>query len=342
MRATRLGEALVAVAAAAVMGLMGCEAPGSGNTYGTPDGGGATPDGGVQGTDTGDSGTDAVSGTPDAAGVAAAAAEVCARWKADRAHREEGAWTGSTATCDAGELSPPGPANTLTQVNLFRWLAGLPAALNSVLWSDDAQRCALMMEANGTIDHTPPQSWACYDPEGADAAGHSNLATTPSVLAVDLYMIDDGSEDTLGHRRWILSNTLDRVGIGSTDGYSCLKVIGGQGSGGPDWVAWPPPGILPAEAIDMLPWGGATLDDTGWSIQSDVIDLSAATVTVTEDGAPRTVDVRTLSPGYGSASAIAILPQGWRTQAGHRYTVHLAGLAQPLDYAFDVVRCADL
>ena len=327
--------ALALTAAAGSTGLAACEAPGAGNVYNTPDGGGATADV-APGLDAGQA-QDAVP-APDTGG-SSPADQVCARWNADRQQRAEGTWTGSTQTCDAGDFLAPGRQNTLTQVNLFRWLAGLPPTVEDASWTADAQRCALMMEANGTIDHSPPASWTCYDPVGADAAGHSNLATTPAVLAVDLYMIDDGTADTLGHRRWILSNTLDRVGVGSTDGYSCLRVIGGSGSGGPDWVAWPPPGVMPAEALDLLPWGSTTLDDTGWSIQSDAIDLSPAAVTVTEDGEPRAVTVKTLSPGYGSASAIAILPQGWRAGAGHRYEVHVAGLEQAIDYAFDVVSC---
>jgi hypothetical protein len=84
-----------------------------------------------------------------------------------------------------------------------------------------------MMDANNQLNHDPPNNWTCYSRTGTTRR-NSNISSTPGVLGVDLYMVDYGNETTMGHRRWILSNTLGPVGIGSTSEMSCLLVIGGQ------------------------------------------------------------------------------------------------------------------
>lgn len=266
-------------------------------------------------------------------------AAVCARWNADRADLSEGAWSGDTASCNKGDVAAPGRENARRQVNLYRWLAALPEVAEEPTWSAKAQACALMMHANGQLSHSPPMNWKCYAAEGAEAAGKSNIATGPGVSAVDLYMVDPGNPTTMGHRRWILSNSLGPIGMGSTSGYSCLWVIGGQGQAGKPWTAWPPPGIVPIEAIHVPEIGFSDVDKTGWTIQSDSIDVGAATITITEGGANRAVQKATLQSGYGSKYAVSLIPQGWTTAAGKTYTVKVDGVPQPFSYDVQVVKC---
>ena len=126
----------------------------------------------------------------------------------------------------AGDVSPPGRTNTLKLVNLYRYLAYLPPAVLNTTWDAQAQQCALMLDANQQLSHAPPTTWRCYSPEGAAAAGQSNIAGgLAAVAAVDAYVGDAGNPTTLGHRRWILSGWVSEMGIGSTTSYSCLKVI---------------------------------------------------------------------------------------------------------------------
>ena len=157
--------------------------------------------------------------------------------------------------------------------------------------------------------------------------------------AVDLYMVDPGNPSTMGHRRWILSNSLGPIGIGSTSQYSCLWVIGGQGQAGKAWTAWPPPGIVPLEAIYVPEVGWSDVDQTGWTIQSETIDLGAAKVSITEGGVDRPVKLTTLGSGYGSKFAVSLVPQGWKTAAGKTYTVKVDGVPQPFSYDVQVVQC---
>jgi hypothetical protein len=263
-------------------------------------------------------------------------ATVCARWNADRAFMEEGAWTGSVDTCDAGKVLSPGHENALRQLNLVRWLAGQPPVVEDAQQSAEAQACALVTHANGFLTHSPEPSSACYSQAAADGAGGSNISGFLGVGAIYNYMVDPGNETTFGHRRWLLASKLGSVGFGSTDDYSCLHVSGARSNHTRAWIAWPPPGAFPIEAASD---GFSSLNDTGWTVQSGDIDLSNATATITRDG--DTLPTRTdyLLPYYGEEHAIAIVAQGWRLEVGATYRVEVSGASAPISYTVEVVRC---
>lgn len=280
-----------------------------------------------------DPGTDPVTdpGTDPGSGV-------CERWRADRADLREGSWSGSVSGCVAGDVASPGRDNALKLVNLFRWMAGLPAVTLDSERNRKAQDCALMMHANGRLSHTPPTSWTCYTADGAEAAGRSNIATTAGVAAVDMYMQDWGNETTMGHRRWILSNSLGPIGQGSTSEYSCMWVLYGSGSAGASWTSWPPPGDFPIQAVTMS-WRG--LDSTGWTVQSDSIDLDRATgVRVTVGGTDMPVSFVHLLGGYGSSTAINFIPSGWSSTVGTTYHIEVQGVSTPISYDVTIVDCS--
>jgi uncharacterized protein YkwD len=263
-------------------------------------------------------------------------AQICMRWNADRADLGEGAWSGSVASCDPGDIPQAARDNALRVANLYRWLADLPPITTDDTRNAKAQACALMMTANDQLSHTPPADWTCYSGDGAESAGSSNIASTPAVFAVDLYMVDPGNPTTLGHRRWLLSNTIGPTGIGSTDTYSCMWTLGGSGAANADWIAWPPPGPFPY-AASQLPW--TSMDETGWSIQSDTRDFSAATVEITANGQARPVTITVLGAGYGSNSAISMIPQGWTMTIGESYHVRIDGAGATIEYDVDIVEC---
>jgi hypothetical protein len=256
---------------------------------------------------------------------------VCARWTAERDVPTEGTWTGDVATCDPGTLSQDARDATLQHVNLHRFLAGLEPLEEATERHDALQQCALMMTANGMLVHYPPDTWNCFTAAGAGAAAGANLSPEPSVSSVLLYMVDPGNEDTLGHRRWILSNWNDGIAVGGTGSYSCMGVGGGRADAtGPAWTAWPPPGVVPIDALSIP--GYTDVDTVGWHIQSDTVDLRGTTVTVTLDGASLPVRTSILPADYGSAFALRIAPDGWSVAAGSTYSVAVAGT----DIAYDV------
>jgi hypothetical protein len=84
---------------------------------------------------------------------------------------------------------------------------------------------------------------------------------------------------------------------------------------------------------------GSSLDQTGWSIQSDSIDLGAGTVSITSGGSELPVTVTELPGGYGSKYALNITPDGWETTAGQTYSVSVTGTSTPVSYDIDVVDC---
>jgi hypothetical protein len=262
---------------------------------------------------------------------------VCTRWKADRADVSEGTWSGDVASCNAGDLSADARTNALRLVNLYRFLAGLPAVTDDPMLDAGDQACALMMRANNTLSHMPPTTWTCYTQAGADAAGSSNISGGQAVSSVDLYMTDPGNATTLGHRRWVLSNSLGPIGIGGTDKASCMHTLGGTGKAGKPWMAWPAEGSIPIQA--MTASRNQSVDKTGWSIQSEKIDLTNAMVTVTVDGASQPVTVTQLDQNYGAKFAIDFIPQGWTSQAGKTYSVSVSGVTPAISYDVQFVDC---
>jgi uncharacterized protein YkwD len=261
---------------------------------------------------------------------------VCQRWKADRADIKEGTWSGDVASCNAGDISPDGRANALKLINLYRWLADLPPVTNDPAMDKQAQACALLQRANNMLSHTPPETWTCYNAEGAMAAGRCNISTGPGVSSVDGYMVDPGNPTTIGHRRWILSNTFGPTGLGSTDKHSCMMTFGKM-KVGKAWQAWPAPGAIPLQA--MQGGFGQKVDSTGWTIQSDTINLASAMVTVMSDGMAMPVTITQLGAGYGSRYAIRFNPMGWSTTAGKSYQVSVAGTSMPINYTVQIVDC---
>lgn len=268
-----------------------------------------------------------------------AVALLCGRWTADRAQLGEGSWSGAVDGCDPGALSQDGRDNALRLVNLYRFIADLPPVTEDAALTSNAQSCALMMHANGQLSHTPPMDWKCWTAAGSGAAGKSNISSTPGVLGVDLYMVDPGNDTTIGHRRWILSNYLGPIGLGSTAKNSCMTVIGGMGNAGKAWLAWPPPGLVPYQAMHVPTIGWASVDQTGWTVQSDTIDLSAAGVSVSVGGVDQPVTVNVLGKNYGSSHAVRFVPTGWTVEPGKTYDVALSGVAQPISYSVQIVDC---
>jgi uncharacterized protein YkwD len=285
-------------------------------------------------------------GTPDAAPgtcgniTGTRAQQVCLRWTCDRADLDEGTWTGAVSGCNAGDTTNGGRENALELINAYRFIADLPPVTHDATKNARAQACALMMDANDALSHAPPTDWTCYTAEGAMGAGTSNIAGAAGVFAVDMYMNDNGNSTTIGHRRWLLSNSLGPVGLGSTDHASCALVLGGSGHAGKPWMAWPPVGPVPFEAFQVGGFG-QTLDKTGWSVQSDSIKLDTAevAVTVTEGGTNKPVVVNVLGNGYGSSTAIRFVPSGWTTQAGHTYHVKVSGISTVIEYDVEVIAC---
>ncbi len=198
-------------------------------------------------------------------------------------------WNGNTATGVAGTTSATNKEAVRNRVNFFRAYAGVPAAVTmNATFSAKAQQAALMMSANRALEHEPPSEWMHYTADGAEAAGESNLAYgSNAAAAIDGYMADPGAGNAaVGHRRWVLYPQTLEMGTGDVDAQgefretNVLWVQDAQAHATrpptrDDFVAWPPRGHVP----HTLVW-------PRWSLSYPNADFSAATVTMTRDGAP--------------------------------------------------------
>ena len=204
-------------------------------------------------------------------------------------------FTGNVDDCKAGTTSQTYRDSVVQRVNWYRQMAGLDTVTERSAYSAAAQSAALMMSAQRSLSHDPGTDWACYTSEGASGAGMSNLGLGNSgTSGIDSYMRDSGSNNlSVGHRRWILHPQLLRIGTGniprasSHRGANALHVIDTNvHADRPDvreprgFVAWPPSGYLPPEAV----WGR-------WSFQIGGADFGSATVRVADDHGPVLVEI---------------------------------------------------
>ena len=140
----------------------------------------------------------------------------------------------------------------------------------------------------------------------------SNLAAGSTSLAdaVNLWIMDP-TVQSLGHRRWVLYPPLQSTGLGAAFGVGypayAMWVIGVSGARppSPEWIAWPPAGFVPYQVTP-------TASNTSWSFSYPQADFSAATVTMTKNGAPIGVTLQPASGNYGD-NTIGWKPSGLPT-----------------------------
>lgn len=261
-------------------------------------------------------------------------------------------WSGDQASCSAGSFDAASRARAIAVVNTYRFLANVPEVTDEPAWYDAAQACALLADANGALSHEPPADWACYSELGAQASAVSLIANRSASHSVDPFIEDSGNEATMVHRRWLLSDKIDRLAFGSTNKFACA-VVDGRSFDGPEqtkaaeerdkkkknkdtfsWSAWPPAGAVPLEALQKT-----NVDITGWTVQSSTHSLDNPTATITLDGVELPVQVITLAPSLGSLSAVSIVPLGWTVEADRQYFVHVDSGTALVDFAVEPTTC---
>jgi len=81
-------------------------------------------------------------------------------------------WTGTTATCTPGTISTDAINKALMRINYFRRCVGLNDDITfDPVKNGKCQQAALMLHANNSLSHTPPNTWTCWTQEGSDACG---------------------------------------------------------------------------------------------------------------------------------------------------------------------------
>ncbi len=216
-------------------------------------------------------------------------------------------WTGDVGTCAPGTTSTSFKEAVRARVNYFRAMAGVPAsiALRSE-FNVAAQQAALIMSANNSINHHPPDSWSCWTGVGADAAASSNLSLGRTGWdAVNGQMRDNGANNAaVGHRRWILFPPIAEMGTGDIPSGSAQsatnalwindgRLFDPRPPTREEFVAWPPPGYVPYSIVPAR-----------WSFSYPGADFGAATVIMSQAGLPVAVTQETVTPPPGSSSFI--------------------------------------
>jgi hypothetical protein len=165
-------------------------------------------------------------------------------------------WTGSVAGCVAGTLNAQFVADTLTVINTFRAMAGLPhvtfgnprsfATTNPNAPIADSMQGVLMMEASGQFSHNLPPTGPCGTQAGSDALVTSNLtrfAIGPRGIAL---LIEDANLPAVDHRRWMMHEALQQMAMGASSGFMAINVFGPVTAGQRTrFSAWPPAGFVP-------------------------------------------------------------------------------------------------
>jgi len=264
---------------------------------------------------------------------------VCDKWNTDYPNLATWVWEAGPETCDNGSLNPESIDDAIRRINLFRWLVDLYPVYNMRSQNVYAQPCAVMINVNGDLDHSPPTDWECYSSEGAAGAGHSNLAMGPRdpAGAIDLY-IRDNRVPSLGHRRWIFDPPYLPTGIGHSAQWNCTYVMTGGNSYRPDWLAYPPPGPCPRAAI----LGNWSLGAPGYD--QDTVLVTVTDLTTSDEQQP---SFYFPSGGYGSYSYLAYTMSG--ITAGHDYEVTIDGVKlggyndppETISYTVQVVDCSE-
>ncbi len=259
-------------------------------------------------------------------------------------------WTGYLASCTPGTTDPAFRDLVGVRINYFRAMAGVPAGIvfDSTFNTKD-QAAALIMSANNSLSHYPPNTWSCYSADGYEAAGNSNIAIgNAGPAAITAYMEDFGDNNTVvGHRRWLLYPQTQLMGTGD------VPATGSKPEGNAVWVqdghyfdprpatrdnfvSWPPPGFVPYRVVFPR-----------WSISYPNANFSGATVTMSSNGVNVAATKETVQGNVGENTLVwypsgldPTQPYAWpRPAADTLYNIsvqNVSGSGVPSSFSYQV------
>jgi hypothetical protein len=270
-----------------------------------------------------------------AALTARSEASVCAKWNSDYRWVTEWSDAGVVDQCSAGEVPQEALDNGLRRVNLYRWLVGVDAAALEPSLFEQQQACATLMAAYGQLTHFPSAEMPCYSSSAAAGAGSSNIAGGGGIAgSVDMYVSDFGAGNaaSLGHRRWTIGPFMSVTQFGVRNGYSCMYSFGLGGGRDPGFVAYPPPGFVPASAAP----GDFSFESATLGIGADAVVEVAV-----DDAAFAVVEHRVLQGNYGHyGTAIAWAPPAGAFLPGTRVRVRITPAnSGPIEYTVMFAGC---
>ncbi len=257
-------------------------------------------------------------------------------YEASRSSTGDVAWTGDEPSCNPGSVPQATIDKILLRLAYFRKAVGLNNTIEeNPTKSEKAQQAALMMLANGVLEHFPPDNWKCFSSAGKEGAGNSLLTTARNAEAVDSYIKDNGDfNGPVGHRRWLLWPNLQEIGIGNTANANAIWVLGNAGAppeDAPEYIAWPPKGYVPKQVVYPR-----------WSFSIAGADFTGTQVSMKDaSGESMALQIEELDNGFGDRTIVWV-PQGINTGANEdvSYTVTLNNVevdGDMKDYEYTVV-----
>lgn len=131
--------------------------------------------------------------------------------------------------CRPGRLHLEQVQQAVDTLNAIRKLHELAPVTLNPLTEQESNQAALMVAANGKLDHNPPASWRCFSTTGAKAMAKSLLSggvTAPNIAFhtpaqdISAWLTDHTAftQDSIGHRRWLLDPFIGQVAYGRVSG----------------------------------------------------------------------------------------------------------------------------
>jgi hypothetical protein len=97
---------------------------------------------------------------------------------------------------------------------------------------------------------------------------------------------------------------------------------------------------VPIELMDPITsFRGPSVDEIGWTLQSDSINLNDAMVSVRNRGEDRPVEAWSLLPWYGSQYAIAFRPVGWTSTVDESYDITVVAGDRTIEWTVQFIGC---
>jgi hypothetical protein len=238
-----------------------------------------------------------------------------------------------------------GSLAALRRLNAYRYLCGVPYDVGlDDGYAREAAAAAAICEKIGRLDHHPPNpGMPAKDYELAShGAGNSNLGMGVEVArCVDQFMFDSDASNiaVVGHRRWCLDPAMQRTGFGASGRFSAMYSTDHGRASPPalDYVAYPPPGLFPAEMISPRhAWSISLNPDKFGNAQEGAVKVRmirlrrGQLVPTSADGFSDSLDLDHFSvyaPGMGYGGGIAFRARNAGTDAGKRYGVMVTGLS---------------
>ncbi len=216
-------------------------------------------------------------------------------------------WTGNLTNCDPGHISKAFQNAVGWRINYFRAMAGVPS--NIVLhdaYNPQCQEAAAMLSKSDLLTHYPLTTYPCYTEDAARGTKNSNISIgSYGPEAIRAYMQEYGEDNfDTGHRRLLLLPQTVFMGTGDVppsslgDSANATWVMDGNRENErpptrEPFVAWPPPGYVPAALIFPR-----------WSCSYPKGDFSRATVALSRGGVGIPVTIENVTLGFGENAVV--------------------------------------